>query len=173
VNGKAEVPGVVRRLYEIDFRAAHSLWVEEFLGLLLEFRRVFGNDLDKLIIVAAIGQQLLRDRHLPLRSLEEWMGRPLIDRPGRGTNIDALARATGIPRESVRRKVNELLTDGLIFRNDRRMLEIAPGAAARLAGTTEATIIMLDRLVAGYLALANSRPANQAESVSDPSDASR
>jgi hypothetical protein len=152
MGGGSEFSGLVRFLYQTDFPFAQGLWVEGFLGLLIELRRVFGNDLDKVMILSAIGQQLLLDRRLPQRSYDQWIAAPLVERPDRATSIDALARATGIPRESVRRKVNELMADGFVVRNDRNNLEIAPGAAARLSGSTEVTIAMLDRVVAGYIA---------------------
>lgn len=76
-----------------------------------------------------------------------------VELPKPATNIDALARATGIPRESVRRKVNELIAEGLVRRDEENRLGIAAGAAARLAPSTEVTIHMLDNLIATYLAM--------------------
>jgi hypothetical protein len=120
---------------------------------MIELRRVFGNDLDKVLILSTIGQQLLLDGRVPKRSYEDWIGTPPLELPNRATNIDALARATGIPRESVRRKVNELIAEGLVRRDEENRLGIAAGAAARLAPSTEVTIHMLDNLIATYLAM--------------------
>jgi predicted transcriptional regulator len=145
--------GLVRLLYQQRFPEAQGLWVEGFLRLMVELRRVFGNDLDKVIILSAIGQQLLLDARLPARTYDQWIDTPLVEGRERVTNIDALARATGIPRESVRRKVNELIADGLVVRNEGHRLMIASGAAARLADSTEITIEMLDTLLSSYLAM--------------------
>jgi hypothetical protein len=153
VPRKTEFSGLVRLLYQTQFPLAQGIWVEGFLELMLELRRVFGNDLDKVIILSTIGQQLLRDGRLPKRSYGDWIGTPPIDLPHRATNIDALARATRIPRESVRRKVNELIADGLVRRDEENRLVIAAGAAARLANSTHVTIEMLDNLIAAYLAI--------------------
>lgn len=66
----SEIRGLVAGLFEEDFPFAQSLWAEGFLGLLVEMRHVFGNDMDKVMILAAIGQRMLRDpqmRHLTPR----------------------------------------------------------------------------------------------------------
>lgn len=153
MHRNGDFAGLVRLIYQDRFPDAQGAWVEGFLRLMVELRRVFGNDLDKVIILSAIGQQLLRDARLPSRTYDEWIDEPLVALPDKATNIDALARATGIPRESVRRKVNELIASELVVRNDGHRLTIAPGAAARLAASTEVTVGMLDTLVSTYLAL--------------------
>jgi hypothetical protein len=151
-DGQAHA-GLVKQLFEADFTSAQAIWVEGFLTLLVELRRVFGNDMDKVMILSAIGQQMLRDPAMPTMPLEvaNTVG------PGvhsdRRTNIDALARATGIPRESVRRKVNELTEAGLVRRADDGGIVIADGAAARLATSTDVEVAMLDRIFADLLAL--------------------
>lgn len=73
----------------------------------------------------------------------------------RSTNIDAIARASQIPRESVRRKVNELIADALVQRDDDGALSIRAGAAARLAPTTQVTIAMLDAVLGAVLMAIN------------------
>lgn len=129
------------------------MWVEGFLTLLVELRRVFGNDMDKVIILSAIGQQYLRDPALSGTSRVDVEGMEVA--PGRRstTNIDALARATGIPRESVRRKVNELIADKLVERPAEGGLHVAPGIAGRMQASTDVTVEMLDSLFAAYLAM--------------------
>lgn len=125
--------------------------MEGFLTLMVELRRVFGNDLDKVMILSAIGQQVLRDPGTAAVSYEDAVRAPPLWRTLKTTNIDALARATGIPRESVRRKVNELMAAGLVVRDAELGLTVARGAAGMLSHSTDLTIGMLDRLVAGYL----------------------
>lgn len=148
----ARYRGLVSQLFEADFLLAQGIWVEGFLELLVELRRVFGNDLDKVMILSAVGQQMLRDPAAPTLSKETAHRRgssPIHSE--RRTNIDALARATGIPRESVRRKVNELQAAGLVCRTGDG-LRVQSGAAAALQSSTEVEIAMLDRVIAAYLA---------------------
>lgn len=149
--------GLIEQLYATDFPAAQSIWVEAFLPLLVDLRRAFGNDIDKVIILSAIGQQVLRDPSMPALSHEDVQSGPFPDWPGRTTNIDALSRATGIPRESVRRKVNQLMAENLVVRADTGGLAIQAGASAQLASSTMVTIAMLDTIFAKYLTLLRSR----------------
>jgi hypothetical protein len=153
VSKRRAFSGLVRFLYQTRFAAAQGTWVEGFLSLLVEMRRVFGNDLDKVIILSTIGQQMLLDGRIPKRNYDEWILDPLMERHGRVTNIDAIARATGIPRESVRRKVNELIAAQLVTRREGNDLAIAPGTAARMARSTEISVNMLDHVVSTYLAM--------------------
>jgi hypothetical protein len=129
------------------------VWVEAFLTLLVELRRAFGNDMDKVILLSAIGQQHLGDPALSGTSRAKLERMDMVPAMRSATNIDALARATGIPRESVRRKVNELIADKLVERTPEAGLCVAPGVAARLQGSTDVTIEMLDTLFATYLAM--------------------
>lgn len=163
MSKRQEFAGLVRFLYQTRFAAAQGTWVEGFLALLTELRRVFGNDLDKVIILSAIGQQMLLDRQVPDRPYDDWILHPLKERHGKTTNIDALARATGIPRESVRRKVNELIADQMVVRTERNELAPAPGVAARLANSTDVSVGMLDRMFSTYLAMLVESEAVRAE----------
>jgi hypothetical protein len=153
IGNSAPYRGLVAGLFAQDFAAPQRVWVEGFLTLLVELRRVFGNDMDKVMILSAIGQQFLREPAL--------VGTPRIEverqdvAPGRQstTNIDALVRATGIPRESVRRKVNELIGDALVARGPDGGLHVAAGVAARMQASTDVTVEMLDMLFGTYYAM--------------------
>lgn len=147
----SEIRGLVAGLFEDDFPFAQSVWAEGFLGLLVELRQVFGNDMDKVMILAAIGQRMLRDPQLGRLSHSEAKSARFPRWEGHSTNIDALARATGIPRESVRRKVNELCESGLVVRQDGWRLIIRAGTSDRLQRTTQTAIAMLDQVIALFL----------------------
>ncbi|MGL4543112.1 MAG: hypothetical protein ACRCUI_11440 [Polymorphobacter sp.] len=143
--------GLVTQLFSADFPAAQSAWVEEFLLLLVELRHAFGNDIDKVIILSLIGQQFLRTPALPaIPQAATQTGQPP-DPARRSTNIDALVRASRIPRESVRRKVNELIADALVERLENGGLAIRAGASARLAPATLVSIGMLDAVFSVYM----------------------
>lgn len=162
--------GLVARLYEIDFPAAQSVWVEGLLVLLIELRRAFANDLDKVIILSIIGQQMLRDPTMQTMSHTDARRRPIRDWRGRNTNIDALARTSGIPRESVRRKTNALIADGLVKRVESGGLVIGPGTAAELSPITTVVIEMIDTLMDKYFSMMLEKkllPANPASSAAD------
>jgi hypothetical protein len=145
----AQDTGPIRQLYEVDFAAAQSVWVDAYLELLIAMRARFGSDLDSIMLLSAIGQQMLSDPRLPPMGHAEMRSAPA--REWRySTNLDALARATGIPRETVRRKINALAAQGLVVRLPNQTVIVGPQAAALLSPLTHTTISMLDRIFAGY-----------------------
>lgn len=82
---------------------------------------------------------------------------PQGDGPVRGdrkrfTNVDRIAAATGIPRESVRRKVAALIAAGWVVRFGTRALAIHPQAAVDLQPSTLTVFDVLDRLFAEFAA---------------------
>lgn len=149
----ADVQGLVVRLMEADFVAAHALWIEGHLRVLAGLRRVFGNDMDKIMVLAAIGQQMLNDPAMAgLAPLAEGDVFPPINR-NRLTNAGSIAAAVGIPRESVRRKINELVAAGWVLRDADGRLSVAPSAATDLRPSTLDGIAMLDSLFGQYLSM--------------------
>jgi hypothetical protein len=147
-----EFRGLIDGLFHSDFVRFQGIWVEEHLRLMTALRVFFGNDMDKIIIMAAIGQQQLRDPALPpLAYAPRREGMPFGDR-ARLTNVDRLAAATGIPRESVRRKVKELIALGWVERVGTRALAVRPAAAADMQPATLTLFSVLDRLFAEFAA---------------------
>jgi hypothetical protein len=69
------------------------------------------------------------------------------------TNVGSIAAALGIPRESVRRKVSELVAAGWVARDEAGHLGVTPRAAADLGPATFDAIAMLDGLFAQYLTM--------------------
>jgi DNA-binding IclR family transcriptional regulator len=55
-------------------------------------------------------------------------------------NALSIAEYTGIPRETVRRKVNELIQKGWVTRDDNGDLVPTPKAAQDLSQSTDATL---------------------------------
>jgi hypothetical protein len=149
--------GLVARLMGEDFVGTQRLWVEGHLRLLVVLREVFGNDLDKVVILAVIGQQMLADPALQGRGLDQ-VGTvlPPIE-PHRLTNIGSIATATGIPRESVRRKVEELIAADWLARSPSGQLSVSPRGASDLHPSTLTAIDMLDSVFAQFIGMLNAR----------------
>ncbi|MEE4315808.1 MAG: hypothetical protein V2I74_02385, partial [Erythrobacter sp.] len=80
--------------------------------------------MDKIVVLAVIGQsaqRLIRPNSTYDQALQSE-GRPL---PGNAiTNVQSITDSTGIPRESVRRKVNELIAAGWVERLEDGSLRI-------------------------------------------------
>ena len=122
-------------------------WVEErltriwpthvvcFTRLVVELRKTFDGDLDAMLILAAIGsgtqQANWRDVLIEDAKIQG------VDNP---TNIQSIAFATGIPRENVRRKLQNLQKAGWVTRNDDGNWVPTSRAAEDLKPATLATI---------------------------------
>lgn len=113
--------------------------VEHFAELLIALRRQFGGDLDRMLVLAVIGLRTLPPRRVEGRSYTEFQAGQLAEQ-GRPINVQSIADTTGIPRETVRRKVAELEAAGWIERHAGGRLEVAPRAREDLAPATQATM---------------------------------
>jgi hypothetical protein len=143
-GGRPRTKGLVHQVMERQFSTLHPVWIEQHLNLLCELRRVFGGDLDTPIILAVIGQ----------RYFETIVGKPFsysdaLDgkAPPTGerlTNIESVAEAAGIPRETVRRKVNDMIRRGWIIKGPRGALTVTAEASNALATATHVAYTLLD-----------------------------
>ena len=65
-------------------------------------------------------------------------------------NVLSISEATGIPRETVRRKVDQLLNNGLLYRDEHKRLMVRSGVSAgfakRNAETTEEILALAAKL---------------------------
>ena len=120
----------------------------EALGPLARFleiaRSVCDEDADKIIIMVSI--VLRTSLHPDYRSLTpedvEHGGVELL--PGLGVNITSLAASTGIPRETVRRKVRDLAEMGWVVRTERSICYTRQGYLA-VAPIRDAIVRLLVR----------------------------
>lgn len=138
--------GLTSRLMSENFSRVQPIWVEQHLRSLSAIRTAVGNDLDKVIILAIIGQCMLAA--LIDTPKDYWTVTkisPALNRV-RLTNTQSIGDATGIPHESVRRKVTELMKAGWVIRGRDRRLEVAPVAAEQMAQVSFANFAMLDKV---------------------------
>jgi hypothetical protein len=86
----------------------YALFKHEFLEFLfaelVDMRPIFKNDLDTMLVYTAISRYYLRDERVGLSPEYE----------NRGFTIKKIAESTTIPRETVRRKLLELESRGLL-----------------------------------------------------------
>lgn len=121
------------------FSRIWPIHVEGFSALLITLRQHFGGDLDCMLVLAVIGTRTLPHRRLGDGSYEDFNKGTRLHEPD-PINIQSIAACTGIPRETVRRKIQWLEAQGWLERNGNGWL-FATGKAARdLAPMTEATI---------------------------------
>jgi hypothetical protein len=127
---------------------------DAFAELLVTLRRHFGGDLDRMLVLAIIGARTLARGRIARMSYDRFMS---LDRPEADTapiNLQSIAEYSGIPRETVRRKVNDLERLGWIVRGEKGYLIASERAASDLAPATEATMRYLLKVVSACNELA-------------------
>lgn len=118
--------------------------VEPICHLLYVARELFG-DGDKLLLMANI--TLRANQHPAYRGLapEDISAGRVPSLPTLGVNLQSLSDATGIPKETVRRKVAQLARDGFIERDDRN-IRYTPHGYRAVAPVRDALIRMAVRI---------------------------
>lgn len=111
--------------------------LEPWTQYLIAARSAFDGDMDKMIILAVIGLMSLKDKGRLLRdspsiSYDDLAKPDAQPSDARSINIESISLFTGIPRESVRRKVVELIARKWIARDARGYLVVLPAAASDL-----------------------------------------
>jgi len=90
--------------------------LEPLLDLLIVARSAFRGDLDKFAVFLTVAVRTARSPETQRLSLPEVLSGRVETYPSLGTNTTSIAESTGIPRESVRRKVAELTEAGWVER---------------------------------------------------------
>lgn len=124
--------------------------VASLTRFLITCRRSFGGDLDLFLVLAVIGDRTFSERHAdPKLDYDTFKSVGTPGTPPIDINLRSIAAFSGIPRETVRRKIAELERRGWITRNQDGSLAATRQAAADLEPLTEAGI----DYVAGMLEL--------------------
>lgn len=110
-----------------------------FTLLLVECRKLFAGDLDQMLILSVIGARTLTADRARGVNYEDF----LLGRRGNGPrgriNTQSIAESTGIPRETVRRKLQLLIDRGWVYRCDEGGFAVSDHAALEMASATQAT----------------------------------
>ena len=107
------------------------------LDLLMAARNAFDGDLDKFMIFTVVALRTAEHRQYRAMCMEQIMAGCVTTYPSLGTNVRSISESTGIARETVRRKVAELLSVGWIDRrgDDLSMTVRATADLAMVRGT--------------------------------------
>ena len=134
---------------ENDFGRIYSSHVENFTWFLIQCRRHFGGDLDRFLVLAVIGDRTFAHRNAPPHFKPEDLGGLKMDRiPKEPINLQSIADFSGIPRETVRRKLRDLMALGWIERDDHGSFAATSKAATDLEPLTKIGIRYLARMKA-------------------------
>lgn len=97
------------KIAELHFGAVWPVHVEGFIRLLSGLRQVFDGDLDSVLILAVVGSAVLpRDRLPKDLAYEDFLTGESRRNLVTPLNTHSISQITGIPRESVRRKLSKL-----------------------------------------------------------------
>jgi len=113
---------------------------KDFLGPVIDLlnvgRAACDGDLDKLLIVLVVAMRTAEDKRILDLELDDILSGAVESFPSLSTNVRSIADSTGIPKESVRRKVAALVEAGWITRDD-HTLALAPHASRMLTDFRE------------------------------------
>ena len=128
--------------------------------LLVVLRRLFDGDLDTMLVLLTLAVGVESD---------DWPEALLAELRGasrhRPTNTQSIADATGIPRESVRRKLAALQSKGWVTRNDGGAWELTPRTLEDLRPGTRETVSYLRAVIAASVAAAEDEPPSKPAGV--------
>lgn len=85
--------------------------------MMVMWRSAFDGDLEKVMIVSAVIDQGMKASGFAEQTYESYLGAFIFENVAPPTNVQSIADFTGIPRETVRRKVNDLCAKGWLERD--------------------------------------------------------
>jgi DNA-binding MarR family transcriptional regulator len=149
---RQDLLGLLDRHYP---RVARDL-LGPLIGLLSAARVACSDDLDKLLILLVVVVRTAEHPSFEHLTTEQLTSGEFRVFPSLGTNMRSIAESTGMPRESVRRKVADLIAKGWIAR-DGNDLQLTVQAFRELAPLREGLKIVAARHAEAVLALLGAR----------------
>jgi hypothetical protein len=115
--------------------------VQSLTRFLIECRRAFDGDLDMFLVLAVIGDRTYSQQHAdPDMTYDAFRSGHASQTEAIDINLRSIAEFSGIPRETVRRKLNDLLEKGWVRRNANGSLTATRTASDDLQPLTLASI---------------------------------
>ena len=132
---------------EYEARNRWPLHVENFTWFLIQCRRYFNGDLDRLLVFYVISaRSLLTKSMLEDRTIENLGLDHSHQEAIRPANLQTIADCSGLPRETARRKLQDLTVLGWVNRDERGNFSTTKKAIADLAALREMEIEYLARM---------------------------
>jgi len=108
--------GALRQLVADDYPAIARSLLRPLLHLLSMSREACGGDIEKFLIMLVIAVRTTEHERFAQFSQAQLLSGEIPIFPTLGTNVRSVAESTGTPKETVRRKVGELIEAGWISR---------------------------------------------------------
>ena len=124
-----------------NFGKVHALHVAALARHLIACRKVCDGDLDLFLVLTIIGERTFSARNAPAAmSHEAFLSGTVRDVEPEAINLQSIADYSGIPRETVRRKIETLIEKGWVERDARRFDTATDQANESLRGLTASTL---------------------------------
>jgi CRP-like cAMP-binding protein len=124
-----------------NFGRPHAQHVAALTRHLVECRQAFGGDLDLFLVMTIIGERTFPAKSAPEdMSKAEFLHGHVGDTEHAAINQQSIADYSGIPRETVRRKIETLIEKGWVLRDEHKHLTATDKANADLHRLTESTV---------------------------------
>jgi hypothetical protein len=107
-------------------------------------RSAFDGDVEKAVVLLEVAVRTLQDPRLASIDLKTVLSGTLDIYPRLTTNMRSIADSSGIPKETVRRKVSALVKEGLLLRQGNN-LSLSPAASPALTPVREAILKLAAR----------------------------
>ncbi|WP_297693897.1 hypothetical protein [Phenylobacterium sp.] len=104
--------------------------VSPVVDLLTEAQHLFAGDIEKLHIMLLVALRTAEHHAASGLDLERVLADEMAELPSLATNVKSLSEGSGIPEETVRRKVRALVQEGLICRQHHALSYTAKAARA-------------------------------------------
>lgn len=123
------------------FGKVHAQHVAALTRHLIACRRVCDGDLDLFLVLTIIGERTFTARNAPDDMTHEDFIEGSVDslQPA-AINLQSIADYSGIPRETVRRKIQILRDKGWITKDERNFVTVTDQAKANLNELTESSL---------------------------------
>lgn len=136
-----------------NFGKLHALHVAALTRHLIECRRACDGDLDLFLVLTIIGERTFTARNAPdAMSHAEFFERSVDSLQPAAINLQSIADYSGIPRETVRRKIDTLIDKGWVQRDASKFVTATDKAKENLFGLTESVVRYLREVEAAFAA---------------------
>lgn len=123
-----------------NFGKLHALHVEALTRHLLECRRFCDGDFDLFLVLTIIGERTFIARNVPdAMSADDFLAASVESLQPSAINLQSIADYSGIPRETVRRKIDVLVERGWVKRDERKFVTATDKAKDNLAELTKSS----------------------------------
>lgn len=120
------------------FGKMHALHVAALTRHLVACRRVCDGDLDLFLVLTIIGERTFTARNAPDdMTHDDFLQRSVQSLQPEAINLQSIADYSGIPRETVRRKIQILEEKGWIIKDERNFITVTDTAKSDLSELTE------------------------------------